>query len=259
MDQLNLNQIDPTHIPEDVVGEILFKMKINDILYLKRTSRNWKYVIDKLWCRLLERDYKIKVKDNCEKKYKDTFEVISNITIKMKDIKDSIKKHKSSLNVDNIFYILEKLGFYKANNEFIYMPNINNVRKFIRDYVNDTSDYDYGMIIIDEISNVIDYYLDQEIYKSYERDELIEIIKDVLPKRFIVKIEEMTGLQETEEGSDEEVEFEQIFVGIPYDLFIKAFNYQYGNFDEEFIRIAKKDKRIKDEIANEMLGLLKLK
>lgn len=204
-----MENIDPTHIPEDVLGEILFKMKIEDILRLKNTSKNWEYVIDNLWCRLLERDFKVKMKDKCDIKYKELYE-IKDLMITEKQIESAIKKYKLDVSSENITYILEKNGFKKMNNEWIYVPQIFSYKllhRFFAEYMNGNID-----------SNLVDVSAYIDIYPFMSK-----ILKDIIPKQFVFKETTKADLE----------------VYIPFDSLIKGYNYARNNrFDEIFLEEA---------------------
>ena len=219
-----MENIDPIHIPEDVLGEILFKMKIEDILRLENTSKNWKYVIDKLWCRLLERDFKVKSKDKCDTKYKELYE-INLLVITEKQIESSIKKYKSSLSLNDITSILESKDFEKIKDGWMYIPKILGhpiLHEFFDEFIFLKGDIvDSNLLNISSNIEKLIYY--QHINKIDEY-KAYEILRNIFPKRYIFDDNENSRILD---------------IYIPFDLFIKGYNYLNDNrFDEDFIKEA---------------------
>ena len=70
------------YLPNDIIDEMLMKMTINEILKKSTISKQWKERVNTLWCRLLDRDYKIKTTTECKKKYREEYSFYRDLVIK---------------------------------------------------------------------------------------------------------------------------------------------------------------------------------
>ena len=98
------------YLPEELWQEIIMKKSINEILEMRKLSKEWRDRIDSLWCRLLNRDFKINKKDNCYNEYKRNYTLKTHLTIEDDEIRKRFKKFRE-MN-EKIFYdVIKDVGF----------------------------------------------------------------------------------------------------------------------------------------------------
>ena len=61
------------YLPEELWEIIIMKKPINEIVKMRSLSKEWKRRIDKLWCKLLKRDFDMDKDKNCKKVYEKTY------------------------------------------------------------------------------------------------------------------------------------------------------------------------------------------
>ena len=251
------------NVPEEVLGEILMNSTIEELIEKSKVSKEWKRVIDKLWCRLLNRDYKVKTFDDCENKYKEYYDIGNKISItsnKIKKVLSDIKKSKEydeelDLSLEDITEdvkrIFGRFDFKERNGNFIYVPKIDeDLILFFNQYITSLEEgrkYEDGIYIAEIDMNT----LNNPIFNPHSLI-LDEFVQSLLPEDFLFEYEDV----------DEDEPLESFGVAIPFKLYIQAYNYHNkGNFDKDFLVVAKnylKEKDVKDvnNIAKDMLKFL---
>ena len=93
-------------LPEDTIREYLLKLPVKDIVRSRRTSREFKDIIDdnSFWCNLIERDYKGKNYDKtkCNEEYKELYlyEKIPFITVEdFNVVKNLSERYQLQVNI----------------------------------------------------------------------------------------------------------------------------------------------------------------
>ena len=111
-------------LPNELIIEISSYLKISDIFSNRLISKDWYHVTDDdvLWSKLMKRDFDRHKPNKNKEFYIFTHGyLLDKISIKF----DDIEKHSFST-LDTITYI-ERNGFVRKKNRWIYYPNIENL------------------------------------------------------------------------------------------------------------------------------------
>ena len=109
------------YLPEELLQEIVMKMPLKDVLEKRKLSKEWRDAIDKLWCRLLDRDFKIKTKDNCYNNYKKNFILSRYLTIDDTKIQERLNRFKK-LNKELFYRVIKEIGFEYHDGLWYWIP-----------------------------------------------------------------------------------------------------------------------------------------
>lgn len=164
-------------LPEDVLPEIFMNMSIEELLNIETTSTQYKRVIDKLWCRLLQRDLNIKEINinKCKKVYVKIYkDVMKKLTIS-KDI-DYIMQNEN-LDVDIVINIFTDLGYEKRGNKLIFIPKINQLDFMFKQFINGlVPNFNIKLFNFDDITlESIDIIYDEIFGHGFSDNSYIDI------------------------------------------------------------------------------------
>ena len=238
-------------IPPELIREQLLKLPIQDIIRNRRTSKEFKNVIDKneFWCNLIERDYKGEEYDKtkCHEEYIDMYRRKNMLFVTLEKLKEISEKY--NLNINIFVLLLENHYFKRKRNVWYFYPKdilksdifFDNIEKL-------SKDMDYSLPIAD-LNNYVqiletnypvglpsfDYYL----YKK---------IRDILPSGIIIPNIDMFRNPER-----------KLVIG--YNEFIEAYEASYGkgSFDKDFIKVMTEILETKNSKYNETSQQLLLK
>ena len=208
-------------LPEDTIREYLLKLPVKDIVKSRRTSKEFKGIIDKneFWCNLIERDYKGKNYDKtkCNEEYKELYKYEKMLFIRVEDfniIKDLSERYQLKEYILDIIksITIERKGklYFDLDRVLSYLVNKN------RDLLTIYKNRSYCKV-----------WLHTSFYDGPNVNEymnMLNLIKNILPSIF---------------------EFDVIGPGtsnllnINMKNFIKEYNNIYGSFDRDYIELSK--------------------
>ena len=194
-------------IPPELIREHLLSLSIEDIVKLRRTSKEWKKVIDNLWCDLIKRDYPgEKYNEDCYNKYKKLYTRITDKRIKK--VAD-----KYNVSEDDVAHLLIESKFDPSENDTFVLDF-----KQILNLITGMIDFKNCGIVLSGNSNTIKYLIKRSDYKEYLTNlfsainELAPYIKDFpnindesfkgvsIPKYIKISDKVFIGLYEEEYG-----------------------------------------------------------
>ena len=174
------------NLPTELMEEIIMNMPLKEVLERRELSKEWRDVIDNLWCRLLKRDYNIKQKDDCKNKYV----LLNDISIPKKKINSVLKKVIIN-NIDSIVdLILVNSGFKEEKDKWIFKPNIERDMDSVGNSLDSRGKFVPKFNL--RISNIGVILMNINIDDDY--NIIVKIIENILPRYFFIEHNEYISI-----------------------------------------------------------------
>ena len=177
-------------IPTELIREHLLSLPIEDIVKMRKTSKEYRDIIDKLWCDLMKRDYPEYKYDNCEQNYKELYTMEHGNIITYKKINDAIKKCNFS---ERHRYIIEYIitNIYTSNMREGYKFNFDiywNFKSLIDDVIENNKVPTYFLQIKNLDGILKNFGIDKITSHNIDMEKVECVLKQVLPNFFIIKL-----------------------------------------------------------------------
>ena len=228
-------------LPDDIIDEVLMKMTIKEILEKARTSKRWEERMNTLWCRLLDRDYKIKKDKGCKEIYKNYYKIERDIVIHDEDIEKAINSsigknmREEARYIDNINMILRDAFFENYYGEQSWKFNPGNyliLQKIIFPLLQNKLPESLlilsKVLVSDTRGNL---KTDIRTYDDVSKDIIFDILRKILPSPFFIyEPKKVIGKIYVESA-----------ISISLKNYILIFNYMYENntFDKTVLDLMK--------------------
>ena len=172
-------------VPKELIRTHLLTLPVEDIIRSRRTSKEFKDVIDDnyFWCEMMERDYKGQVydKSKCLEEYQNKYKWKRSLYITQEQLRECA--NKVNHNISSIESVIKDIGLKKdvANNFWYLDPKMGSIRLTLFKDIQSKNPQNY--IVLEETSENVDIY---QCLKPLMKNIIhIEIIYDKYIKVYI--------------------------------------------------------------------------